>query len=238
MHRPKKKSILVQSSKWWPRPKHFHVNLLGLDACHWSGPPGSNCWASVASAFHCLVLLLSTHLVSSQYWILICTFADLMHWWVESFTRTEQLLMYVCELQQNLGRGLWPRQTRLSPPPSSTPTPVIYYWPFQGGVPSAVYSIFIACPFPVRLWWFQPRHDKTNKANVRPAKTQISLGIHPAWSESLLSARRKLWFLPTHWAHSEDSGQTGWMPKLIWVFAGRTLTLLVLSCRSSFVDLV
>ena len=34
-------------------------------------------------------------------------------------------------------------------------------------------------------------------------------------------------------ADSEDSDQTGRMPRLIWVFAGRTTTLLVLSCRSS-----
>ena len=33
---------------------------------------------------------------------------------------------------------------------------------------------------------------------------------------------------------SEDSDQTGRMPRLIWVFAGRTATLLVLSCRDSF----
>ena len=33
--------------------------------------------------------------------------------------------------------------------------------------------------------------------------------------------------------HSKDSDLTGWMPRLIWVFAGRTLILLVLSCRSS-----
>ena len=26
--------------------------------------------------------------------------------------------------------------------------------------------------------------------------------------------------LITYWAHSEDSDQTGWMPRLIWVFAG------------------
>ena len=36
-------------------------------------------------------------------------------------------------------------------------------------------------------------------------------------------------------ADREDSDQTGWMPRLIWVFAGRTLTLLVLSCRGSFI---
>ena len=34
-------------------------------------------------------------------------------------------------------------------------------------------------------------------------------------------------------ADSEDSDQTGRMPRLIWVFAGRTLILLVLTCRGS-----
>ena len=63
---------------------------------------------------------------------------------------------------------------------------------------------------------------KPTKWRVRPAKTQISLGIRPVWSESLLSAWRKLGSLATHWAHSEDSDQTGWIPRLIWVFAGRT----------------
>ena len=29
---------------------------------------------------------------------------------------------------------------------------------------------------------YEPWHDKTNKMSVRPAKTQISLGIHPVWS--------------------------------------------------------
>ena len=79
-----------------------------------------------------------------------------------------------------------------------------------------------------------PQHDSTNKISVRPAKTQISLGIRPVWSESLLSAWRKLGSLATHWAHSKGSDQTGRMPRLIWVFAGRTLILLVLSCRGSY----
>ena len=35
-------------------------------------------------------------------------------------------------------------------------------------------------------------------------------------------------------ADSEDSDQTGRMPRLIWVFAGLTATFLVLSCRGSF----
>ena len=62
---------------------------------------------------------------------------------------------------------------------------------------------------------------------------RISLGIHPVWSESSLSAWRKLGSLATQWAHSGDYDQTGRMPRLIWIFAGRTLILLVLSCCGS-----
>ena len=81
-------------------------------------------------------------------------------------------------------------------------------------------------------------HDMTKptiKVTVRPAKTQISLGIRPVWSEASLSTWWKLGPSATSWGHSEDSDQTGQMPRLIWVFAGRTVTLLVLSCRGSFV---
>ena len=58
---------------------------------------------------------------------------------------------------------------------------------------------------------------------MHPAKTQISLGICQwvAKDPSFLHA------------NSEDSDKTGQMPRLILVFAGRTLTLLVLSCRGS-----
>ena len=52
--------------------------------------------------------------------------------------------------------------------------------------------------------------------------------------QSSLSAWRKLASLATHWAHSEDSDQIGHIPRLIWVFAGRILTLLVFSCRGLF----
>ena len=88
-------------------------------------------------------------------------------------------------------------------------------------------------PYPLQGIEYDPRHDKTNKVTVRPAKTQISLGIRPVWSESSLSAWRKLGSLATHWVHSENSDQTGRMPRLIWVFAGCTLILLVLSGRGS-----
>ena len=79
----------------------------------------------------------------------------------------------------------------------------------------------------------EPQHDKTNKMSVRPAKTRISLGIHPVWSESSLCAQCVAKDPSFLHADSEDSDQTGWMPRLIWVSAGRTVILLVLSCRSS-----
>ena len=71
-----------------------------------------------------------------------------------------------------------------------------------------------------------------------PGKTQISLAIRPVWSESSLCAlwvAKDLSFLH---ADSEDSDQTGRMPRLIWVFAGRTLTLLVLSRGGSIIIVI
>ena len=44
----------------------------------------------------------------------------------------------------------------------------------------------------------EPWHDTANKVSVPPAKTQISLGIRPVWSESSLSAWRNLGSLATH----------------------------------------
>ena len=77
-------------------------------------------------------------------------------------------------------------------------------------------------------------HDITKPTKlVRPAKTQISLGIRPVWSEPSLcikSVAKDPSFLHVD---SEDSDQTGRMPRLIWVFAGRTATLFVLSCGAA-----
>ena len=63
---------------------------------------------------------------------------------------------------------------------------------------------------------------KLTKRYVRPATTQIILGIRQAWIESSLFTWRSIGSLDSHWAHSEDSDQTGLLPRLIWVFAGRT----------------
>ena len=87
---------------------------------------------------------------------------------------------------------------------------------------------------PVSQYIIEPWHDKTNKVTVRQAKTQISLDICPVWSESLLCSQWVAEDPSFLHADSEDSDQTGWMPRLIWVFAGRTLSLLVLSCRCSY----
>ena len=91
-----------------------------------------------------------------------------------------------------------------------------------------------------RLKWaanhrkYEPPHDKTNNVAVRPAKTQISLGIRPVWSESALCAQWVAKDPSFLHVDSEDYDQTGRMPRLIWDFAGRTATLLVLSWGGSY----
>ena len=76
----------------------------------------------------------------------------------------------------------------------------------------------------------------TTKPTKWPVKTKISLGIRPYWSEASLSAWRNIGPLATHLGHSEYSDQTGWMPRLIWVFIGCTgsasFVMLRLKCVS------
>ena len=79
----------------------------------------------------------------------------------------------------------------------------------------------------------EPPRDKTSIMTVRPAKTQINLGIRPVLSESSLCAQwvaKDPRFLH---ADSENSDQTGRMPRLILVFAGRTTTLVASSWGGS-----
>ena len=78
-------------------------------------------------------------------------------------------------------------------------------------------------------FWIQQRNmslhtTQSTKWPVHPAKTQISLGVHPVWSEYFLSALRKFESYATHKAHSEDTDQTGWMhPRsLARTFAARS----------------
>ena len=73
----------------------------------------------------------------------------------------------------------------------------------------------------VGVWWLSP---------ILPQNLSCDLTKPTEW----LSSWRKLGFLATRWVHSKDSDQTGRTPRLTWVFAGRTITLLVLSCCGSF----
>ena len=75
----------------------------------------------------------------------------------------------------------------------------------------------------------EPPRDKTNKVSVRPAKTQISLGIRPVWSESSLGAQ---WVAKDpSFLHedSKDSDQTGSKPVSFVGFITRRLIWPVLS---------
>ena len=71
---------------------------------------------------------------------------------------------------------------------------------------------------------------------VHPAKTQISLGIRPVLSESSLCAQWVAKGPSFLHAESEDSDQTGRMPRLIWVFVGRTVLLVVLLWGDSSIN--
>ena len=59
-------------------------------------------------------------------------------------------------------------------------------------------------------------------------RRRISLGIRPVWSESSLSAWRKLVSLTTHWAHSKDSDPLSGQRRLWsdWADAQADLSLL------------
>ena len=99
-----------------------------------------------------------------------------------------------------------------------------------------VYTVCIFTSQPLCFWcncYAKMSHLMTKPTKwLHSAKTQISLGIHPVWSESSQC---------TQWvaegpmflhADREDSDQTG----QIWVFPGRTVILLVLSWGSSNVS--
>ena len=68
-------------------------------------------------------------------------------------------------------------------------------------IPSITYTPYgSACPTK-----YEPRHDKTNKLSMRPASAQSDQSLRCALN-----------------AGSEDSDQTGRIPRQIWFVAGRT----------------
>ena len=78
---------------------------------------------------------------------------------------------------------------------------------------------------------------KPAKWPERQAKTYINMGIRPVCSESPLCALRIAKDLKLLHADSKDSDQTGRMPRLIWVNAGRTCHFIGLWCCGSYVKL-
>ena len=73
----------------------------------------------------------------------------------------------------------------------------------------------------------EPPHDKTNKMACAPSDP-------PSLIRVFAVRMKKAGIFTYPWAHSEDSDQTGRMPRLIWVFAGRTVILFVLSWGGSY----
>ena len=75
-----------------------------------------------------------------------------------------------------------------------------------------------------------PLMTKPTKWHMHTTKTQNQPGHLSSLIRVFAVHMKKLGSLATHWAHRKDSGQTGRMPDaLIWVFAGCTVILLVLS---------
>ena len=116
----------------------------------WSGPPGFNCWASVAPMFHCWSCCWVVIFFSAQYWILICMFDVLVHWW-EEVLHTNRTSSNVC-----LWTAAEPR-ARVVALSNQIKPPVIYYWPFQGGASIVVYSSYncvCASCWSLTICWF------------------------------------------------------------------------------------
>ena len=79
--------------------------------------------------------------------------------------------------------------------------------------------------------WYEPPHDKTNRISCAPSKDSDQSGHPPSLFRAFAVSMKKAVSLATYWAHSIGSDQTG----RLWVFAGRTVILLVLSLGSSYV---
>ena len=86
----------------------------------------------------------------------------------------------------------------------------------------SVWTLKISAVYHVCETTIEPPRDKTNKMACAPSEDSDQPGHLSAW--------RKLECLATHWAHNKGSDQ---MPRLLWVFAGRTVILLVLSRSGS-----
>ena len=99
---------------------------------------------------------------------------------------------------------------------AETPAPVPSYkltlWAFGSGE----LTMWLCTQRRLRSAWASTQSDQrlcSLHEEIWVLTYPLVAGIRPVWSVSSLSA----------WAHSLYSDQTGRMPRLIWVFAGRTL---------------
>ena len=102
---------------------------------------------------------------------------------------------------------------------------------------SAEVNHFSSKPWPLSSFVahkaYEPPHDKTNKMIC--AQRRLRLSLASAQSDRVFAVRmKKVLVLGYPLKASEDSDQTEQMPRLIWVFAWRTVILLVLSWGGSY----
>ena len=100
------------------------------------------------------------------------------------------------------------------------------------------WTYILICLYTLNIWLlmifgsykYESEHDKTNKMACAPSDHSDQPGICPVWSESSLCGRK-----PFSGGQRRLGSprrlicalviircQTGWMSRLIWVFAGRT----------------
>ena len=79
---------------------------------------------------------------------------------------------------------------------------------------------------------FEPPHDKTNRMACAPSEYSDQPGHPPSLISVFAVHMKKTWVL-RYPSSAQRRLITGRMPRLIWVFAGRTVILLVLSWGGS-----
>ena len=89
------------------------------------------------------------------------------------------------------------------------------------------------CKFSLTIWatiW------QNQQSSCAPSEDSYQPGHPPSLIRVFPVRMKKAWVLSYPLIASNNSDQTGRMPRLIWVFAGRTVTLLVLSRGGSFLS--
>ena len=83
---------------------------------------------------------------------------------------------------------------------------------------------------PKHMWAATWQHQQNGCA---PSEDSDQLGPPPSLIRAFAVRMKKTW-VPSYPLSAQRRLWSDWMPRLIWVFAGRTLILLALSCRGSY----